>query len=71
MREKCIRCGRETIYEFSTPVTLRRYYVEGSGQLCEECFYEMYPVPGTLGSEIIDSNTRAEICLEHDDSPKE
>ncbi len=44
MKETCIRCGRETEYEVSTPVTVRRYYVEGSGQLCEKCFYELYPV---------------------------
>ena len=39
MKEKCTRCGRETEYEVSTPVTVRRYYVEGAGQLCEECLY--------------------------------
>lgn len=45
MKEKCIRCGRETEYEVSTPVTVRRYYIEGSGQLCEACFHILYPVP--------------------------
>lgn len=49
MKETCIRCGRETEYEVSTPVTVRRYYVEGSGHLCEKCFYELYPVPRILG----------------------
>ena len=49
MNELCIRCGKETIYSTDTPITLRHYYVEGSGQLCETCFYELYPVAGALG----------------------
>lgn len=49
MKERCIRCGRETEYEVSTPVTVRRYYVECSGQLCEKCFYDLYPVPDAWG----------------------
>ena len=55
MKEKCFRCGRETEYEVSTPVTVRNYFIEGFGQLCEECFYTLYPVPvasvSKLGSE--------------------
>ena len=50
MKEKCIRCGRETEYEVSTPVTIRRYFIEGSGQLCEECYFTIYPVAGALES---------------------
>ena len=71
MKEKCFRCGRETEYEFSTPVTVRLYYVEGSGQLCEECFYKLYPEQGALENKTIACNTPAERCLEHEDSPKE
>jgi len=51
MKERCIRCGKKTEYNVSTPVTVRRWYVEGSGQLCEQCFYELYPVPRTSDSE--------------------
>ncbi len=46
-KEICTRCGKETEYDVGIPVTLRRYYVEGSGQLCEECWQELYPVPDT------------------------
>ena len=46
--EKCIRCGKETKYDVSAPVNMRKYYIEGSGQLCEECFYELYPVPASI-----------------------
>ena len=49
MKEICICCGRETEYEVSTPVTVRRYYVEGSGQLCPLCYQELYGVAGFLG----------------------
>ena len=51
MNELCIRCGKPTPYHPNTPITLRRYFVEGSGQLCEECFYELYPVPGAFDSD--------------------
>ena len=40
--EKCVRCGKETAYQVSTPVDLRRWYVEGSGQLCETCWRKVY-----------------------------
>ena len=40
--EECVRCGKETPYMINTPVTLRLYYVEGSGQLCEACFNKLY-----------------------------
>ena len=50
MREKCVRCGVETEYDVSSPVTVRRYYVEGSGQLCPLCYQELYGVASSLQS---------------------
>ena len=47
-RELCIRCGKPTPYDINTPITIRRYFVEGAGQLCDECFHILYPVPGTI-----------------------
>ena len=47
-KEQCIRCGKETEYDINTPITVRRYFVEGAGQLCEACFHILYPVPGSL-----------------------
>jgi hypothetical protein len=49
-REKCIRCGKPTPYHPNTPITLRRYYVEGSGQLCPLCYQELYGVAPILQS---------------------
>lgn len=51
-KELCIRCGKETPYEVNTPITVRRYFVEGAGQLCEACFHILYPVPGALRSKL-------------------
>lgn len=50
-REVCIRCGVETEYDVSSPVTVRRWYIEGSGQLCEKCYFTLYPVPGFFDSK--------------------
>ena len=38
----CIRCGKTTPYGAGVPITSRRYYIEGSGQLCEKCWREVY-----------------------------
>lgn len=40
--EKCVICGAETPYRFSTPISQREFYVEGSGQICQHCHYEIY-----------------------------
>ena len=42
MKELCIRCGKETEYDINTPVKVRRYFIEGAGQLCEDCFQDLY-----------------------------
>ena len=41
-KEKCVICGRYTDECVSTPITLRRFYVEGAGQVCKKCFIEIY-----------------------------
>ncbi len=40
--EKCVICGADTPYRFSTPISQREYYVEGSGQICLHCHYNIY-----------------------------
>lgn len=45
MKEICVRCGKETEYDVGTPVTERSCYVPGSGQMCFDCFCEVYHVP--------------------------
>lgn len=41
-KEKCVVCGAETEYMFSTPISEREYYIEGAGQLCPKCHYNLY-----------------------------
>ena len=40
--EKCISCGKDTIYMIDTPIDMRDNYVEGGGQLCTQCHIEIY-----------------------------
>ena len=40
--EKCVSCGRETGYSINDHVDSRKTYVEGAGQLCSQCFIEVY-----------------------------
>lgn len=41
-KDRCVLCGKETEYLRSTPIDQRKYYVEGCGQLCEDCFDGIY-----------------------------
>lgn len=40
--DKCVCCGTETEYTSNTNINLREFYIEGSGQLCEDCYYDIY-----------------------------
>lgn len=40
--EKCVVCGADTPYRFSTPISQREFYIEGAGQICRHCHYEIY-----------------------------
>ena len=37
-KEICVMCGVDTPYEFETHIDLRKGYIEGLGQLCNECY---------------------------------
>lgn len=41
--EKCILCGKDTGIPFNEPIDKRKYYIRGSGQLCGNCYYALYP----------------------------
>lgn len=43
MKELCVRCGKETEYLISTPIEVRKYFIEGAGQLCPECWRRLWP----------------------------
>jgi uncharacterized protein CbrC (UPF0167 family) len=40
--EKCVTCGENTPYRFSDSIYTRQWYVEGAGQLCENCYEKVY-----------------------------
>ena len=42
--EKCVSCGKHTIYVKDDPIYMRLCYVEGAGQLCSKCHDEIYHV---------------------------
>lgn len=39
--EKCILCGKDTGIPFNDPIDDRKYFIDGCGQLCEDCFDRM------------------------------
>lgn len=36
--EKCVLCGEQTNVPVSMDINLRKFYIEGAGQLCKECY---------------------------------
>ena len=50
-KELCVRCGKQTPYDQSTPVTVRRYFVEGTGQLCPDCSRRLYEREEDISAE--------------------
>jgi hypothetical protein len=42
MKDKCVLCGVETLYERTDHVDFRLGYVEGAGQLCLDCYGKIY-----------------------------
>lgn len=42
MKDKCVNCDRESLYDKETYIDQRIGYVEGAGQLCLECYGIIY-----------------------------
>ena len=42
MNDICARCGKETEYDINTPLKVLRWYVEGAGQMCEDCWFKLW-----------------------------
>ncbi|OGF26178.1 hypothetical protein A2331_01865 [Candidatus Falkowbacteria bacterium RIFOXYB2_FULL_34_18] len=38
----CVCCKKKTQYKTKTDIDLRTWYVEGCGQLCEDCYNKIY-----------------------------
>lgn len=41
-KEKCVCCGSITSYNKNDNISIRENYIEGAGQLCDECFIKIY-----------------------------
>lgn len=37
-KDKCVLCGKETPYTKETHIDYRSGYIEGAGQLCNDCY---------------------------------
>jgi len=42
MKDKCVSCKKETLYDKTDHVDFRLGYVEGAGQLCLDCYEMIY-----------------------------
>ena len=42
MKDKCVSCKKETLYNKTDHVDFRLGYVEGAGQLCLDCYEMIY-----------------------------
>ena len=40
--EQCCVCGKVTEYMKETPISERIGYMEGAGQLCHDCYKDLY-----------------------------
>lgn len=41
-KDPCVSCGKITEYPTQMPIELRNWYIEGAGQLCEDCYTKIY-----------------------------
>jgi len=39
--ETCVVCDKQTNVPVDLHVDYRNYYIDGAGQLCEECFFRL------------------------------
>ena len=49
--ETCVSCNIITATPTDQQVSVRNYYVEGSGQLCEGCYNILYKIPSKHASQ--------------------
>ena len=42
MKDTCVTCNKESLYETTEHINYRIGYIEGAGQLCLECYNDLY-----------------------------
>ena len=45
MKDKCVVCDKDSLYDRETHIDYRIGYIEGSGQLCLDCYDLIYVKP--------------------------
>ena len=45
MKDKCVTCNKVSLYDRETNIDFRIGYIEGSGQLCLDCYDLIYVKP--------------------------
>lgn len=58
MKDKCVTCNEETKYDREDHIDYRIGYIEGSGQLCFDCYDKLYIKPNkeVKNEQVIESN---------------
>lgn len=51
MKDKCVSCDCETLYDKETHIDQRLGYIEGAGQLCLECYDKIYGIKQNTDDE--------------------
>lgn len=46
-KEPCVSCGLNTHINKNTNVDHRMYYIDGAGQLCQECYTNIFKLNKT------------------------
>lgn len=50
--DKCVVCDKDTGVPKDTPIENRKRYVIGSGQLCRDCYFDLYTKPNSGGNTV-------------------
>ena len=45
MKDMCVTCNKDSLYDRETHIDFRIGYIEGSGQLCLDCYDLIYIKP--------------------------
>ena len=45
----CVSCGKQTKYLINVPIHIRYGYVEGAGQLCDDCDSKTFGLEARVG----------------------
>ena len=42
MKDKCVTCGIDSVFDFDEHIKFRIGYIKGVGQLCLDCYDKIY-----------------------------